>query len=835
MSVCGINTGTVIKGENVRRVLSAVVIAVMIIGLVSAVPISASEDFAFERRNVRVGISQFPHFSEIESDGSYKGIIIDYLAEIKKYAGWNIEYFAAEPEEITDMLDSGKIDLIGGMIKNSTTMRLYNFAELSSGYAYSTLTVNKNHTEYIANDYDSFRGIKVGIYQKAISRIAAFDEFRSANGLDFVPVYFDDTQKWEEAFQKGEVDAQLKSSAKLRDGERIIASFQMEPYYFGLTKGNADVLRELNFALKQIDLFNPNFESDLYKRYFVGSSEEKFNLTAAEKEFVNDHPVLRVTAAPDWQPISFFDDRGQLVGITANLMNIISEKTGIQLTYVQAKSFNDALDLLKTKQVDMVLGVDGNGIKNSGGNLAFSLPYLTIQNVMLRKSKSDSHSDVQNPPVMAVAYGFEYDIVDSCIRQNHDRIEDAISAVKEEKADFTVVNNLTAEHFMINHGKSGLKVVPISNIDTRLSIAFRDPVNPILLTIFDRAINAIDDSQRQAVILQNVTADDDISFARLIYSNPTQAILIILSVAGLVLVLLFLIMYMRLRISRKNSLISDTYRIIGELSDEYIFAYDFESNLLTLPRSFIELTGGKSPVSRDDCAEEGLQKVIDSFNNSAQQPNFSVECNCHLANQGRLMFRAVCTVIFDDIGRPVRGIGKLVNIQSEIDEKRRLEEQLNTDALTGLYSKQHCERLASEAIENNLDIRNGAMLLIDIDNFKAANDTLGHLGGDAVLKHFARTLETVFHSGEVLGRWGGDEFLVFISDARDRKSVEKKAQKLCSNMNEEFRYDDAKFWISVSVGIAFADVGSDFREVFQAADEALYQIKRDQKNGYRFA
>ncbi|MEG0832758.1 MAG: transporter substrate-binding domain-containing protein, partial [Oscillospiraceae bacterium] len=736
-----------------KHILSITVAAILIVVLSITVFAGEADDFSFESRTVRVGISPLPHFSEEDDEGELCGIIIDYLSEIKKYTGWNIEYVMTDATSAVEMLDNGEVDLMGCMIKNSQTSELYDFAEFSSGFAYSTITASKAHAEYVPNDFDTFKGIKVGVFNKAIARVSAFEKFCAENKLDVTPVYFDDSAEWEKAFLDGTVDAQLTSSIKLRDSEKIIANFQLEPYYFGVKKGNSDILRELNYALNQINQINPHYDANLYRKNFSQNNFEELFLTSKEESFVAEHPVLRVTAVPGRPPISSFDKNGVLRGISADIMKIIGEKTGFALEFVSAKDLVEALEILKSGKADILVGVSGEGLGSMTDGLLLSLPYLPIQTVLMHNVKNEITPTETS--IMAVPVGFEQTAISDFVRLECATSIDAINAVKSKKADFTVVSNLIAENYIINNGKSGLTIVPMPNVDAHLSIAYSDPANPILLTLIDRAIYSISDAQLQAIIFQNAPMNGNLTFKNLVYSNPAQTITVLVLVGLTILSLILLVMQMRLRISRKNSIISDTYRIIGELSDEYILGYDFNTKLLSLPKRFAALLGLKELVSRKDCDDEGLIGLMDRFDSSATETSFSMDFRCVLSDKTKEMFRCVCMIVYDGGRKPERGIGKIFSIQGLIDEKNHLEKMLNTDSLTGLYSKHYCEQLTCETSESKDMLSRCALLLIDIDNFKDANDTLGHLGGDDVLMRFAKMLQATFNKGEILGRWGG--------------------------------------------------------------------------------
>ncbi|MFR2407497.1 MAG: diguanylate cyclase domain-containing protein, partial [Eubacterium callanderi] len=117
--------------------------------------------------------------------------------------------------------------------------------------------------------------------------------------------------------------------------------------------------------------------------------------------------------------------------------------------------------------------------------------------------------------------------------------------------------------------------------------------------------------------------------------------------------------------------------------------------------------------------------------------------------------------------------------------------------------------------------------------FKNVNDTRGHLFGDAFLMEIAGKIQTLFRSGDVVGRIGGDEFIAFIRDIPDIQVATQKAQQVIENFHslDVFNEDDAE--TSCSIGIAcYPDHARDFHELYKRADYALYQAKRQGKNQY---
>lgn len=155
------------------------------------------------------------------------------------------------------------------------------------------------------------------------------------------------------------------------------------------------------------------------------------------------------------------------------------------------------------------------------------------------------------------------------------------------------------------------------------------------------------------------------------------------------------------------------------------------------------------------------------------------------------------------------------------------------DTLTKLYNKGTTESIIEKHLSRCPENSLCALLIIDIDDFKNVNDTRGHLFGDAFLMEIAGKIQTLFRSGDVVGRIGGDEFIAFIRDIPDIQVATQKAQQVIENFHslDVFNEDDAE--TSCSIGIAcYPDHARDFHELYKRADYALYQAKRQGKNQY---
>ena len=181
---------------------------------------------------------------------------------------------------------------------------------------------------------------------------------------------------------------------------------------------------------------------------------------------------------------------------------------------------------------------------------------------------------------------------------------------------------------------------------------------------------------------------------------------------------------------------------------------------------------------------------------------------------------AVATFLSANIGYVL-----IANIRhSESSALRNFESLSKMDMLTGLYNKSTIEELCSKKIlESDQQF---TFYMIDIDNFKRVNDTFGHEAGDEVLKQTGAILRSVFHDGDLIGRFGGDEFVVMMVSCGDRAIARERAECLISKLSEQ-KFSSPGLTVQCSVGIAFGQTGDNLLSVKTRADEALYSAKSE--------
>ena len=226
-----------------------------------------------------------------------------------------------------------------------------------------------------------------------------------------------------------------------------------------------------------------------------------------------------------------------------------------------------------------------------------------------------------------------------------------------------------------------------------------------------------------------------------------------------------------------------------------------------------------SPDNILDCYRKGIKSLTYDF---------------MITNDGENYYwmRIMASIYYWSEDHSIRMTSYHQNIDAEKRQEAYLRSQMKKDPLTGLYNKAATEEMSSEIMTVEEPGRMYAFFMLDIDDFKATNDTMGHAAGDYVISCFSQNLKSLFRKDDIVGRVGGDEFAAFVP-IPSIEWAEKKAAAIVAKLHETIVTDAGTAAISISMGIAvYPDMGTDFETLYKNADLALYHTKQHGKNGY---
>jgi diguanylate cyclase (GGDEF)-like protein len=319
--------------------------------------------------------------------------------------------------------------------------------------------------------------------------------------------------------------------------------------------------------------------------------------------------------------------------------------------------------------------------------------------------------------------------------------------------------------------------------------------------------------------------------------------------AAFVLIFAYMIKQSSQRILHDQALLNESdarYRMAIENTAVVLWDYDINKRRITMDERSMRLIGAQKPI-----IDNAVEFLISAGYIHADSAKDMRELHDKLARgakntEGVIMLRSRFneawryehvryTNLFDEKGAPYLAIGMGEDVTSEYIDKRRMDElsaAVKSDSMTGLlnhgatfdYIKRY---LRTEGVPGT-----HALFMIDIDDFKNVNDTFGHQIGDETIQKIALAIKNTFRASDIIGRVGGDEFMVLMKNVPDMGYVKKKARELIEALRIPCD-DGSATGVSASVGIAVCR-GMDcvFEQIYAEADGALYRAKNAGKNRY---
>lgn len=217
------------------------------------------------------------------------------------------------------------------------------------------------------------------------------------------------------------------------------------------------------------------------------------------------------------------------------------------------------------------------------------------------------------------------------------------------------------------------------------------------------------------------------------------------------------------------------------------------------------------------------ENILNEFQNGVTSLRYEFQSN--IDGKSYKWLRINANIYRNKADNSVRAFMYRQNIETE----KRAEIQARTDSLTGLFNKLTTERYIRQLLTEGRDLF--GFVIFDIDDFKLINDNFGHSCGDEAIVRFSNALRKRFRRSDIVGRIGGDEFVVFLP-IPSVEWVKKIAEEFAKSLDIEFKNEEASIKIATSIGISiFPQHGTDFETLYRNADAALYKTKEQGKNG----
>ncbi|WP_428028662.1 transporter substrate-binding domain-containing protein [Arcobacter sp.] len=791
------------------------------------------KEYLKNKKFLNVGaLNTFPPFSFYENE-KLRGYSVDYMNLVGKYLDIDIEFTNNKPwDELLLMLKNRQIDLIPHIAVNNDRKKYLEFT-------------NFNHIEYTTgvavektSAINSMNDLKDGTI--AVAKKTFIHTFLKNNYPNQRLFFSKSTADAVEDVAMGKAQAAIGSLPALnyyiqKNWLTNIKIITLNDLQIGNKTALPMAVSKDNFVLKSIlekvnDAIPHNKIVELKQKWMNDTihNNTNRNLNANEFKYLKNKKIIKMCVLPNWLPFEQIDKNGKHKGIGADFMNLISEYIDTPIELVPTTDWAQSLQNIRNKRCDILpVAMD---VPSRRDVMNFTKPYVSEPFVIATKMDKLFIKDSTSLSNKKVGIVKNYAFIEVLKQRNPSvkivdvaNTKDGLERVSNGELFGYIDTMPTIGYGIQKYSMYDLKIAGKLEFDIELSIASRND-EPILNTIMQKALDDISEEKKRTIVNKwiEIKVSQEVNYTLL-----WQLSLIFLFIVLAILYKNRAVILVNKELTKAKNEIEEQQRMV----DKYvlILTTDTEGIITYANEAYCNATGYledeligkkhtfmKHPDNSNELFSELWNTIINNKIWCGEIKNFKKD--------GKSIWLNVYIepIIKNDIKIGYRSISE------NITDKKRIEELSIMDKLTELYNRMKLDEIMLIKIEEfkRFDI-NFSLILIDIDNFKNVNDTYGHDVGDYVLKTIANILKKNLRKIDVIGRWGGEEFLIICENTNIYQ-----AQIVAENLRKtvENKYFDVVGNKTISLGVVEFKVSDDIKTIFKRVDTALYSAKNSGKN-----
>ncbi len=738
-----------------------------------------------------------------------------------KYAGNNHDAVAFMP--FPNEIDGRQYSTIGvdygySISKNSKNKELarkfIDFMIDESGYAIDNDRISIVKSDPLPDVYSKINNLELKISDSLNDRsyyyLNKLTEKRNPESVESIREVIDEARK-----SDGDYDLLMKSWNDTWEESR---SAGMKTYRYEELQNETE--------------FSDDTSNGTPETLIMDNSDVEYSKT--EKEYIRAAKKIKVGYLTNMAPFQYEEKNGrEFVGLAKVICESVKTSTKMKFQYVPFTNSNDLVNALYSGQIDMAAGLTGK--EEGTGDLLFSKSYFELANAIIKTDTLELSNLASKKEGYVKKSKISTEIDVNSKKISYSSMAEMVRGVNKGEIDFAVCNYYSANYYIKDGGYSHAAVVPLTE-KSNYCLAFSKDVDTRLLSICNKCIYSFPQERIQMILMKYMDPQAKrITLTRYMLANPVQSALII---GGFVLFILgSVLLYKKEKDEgrKKHEMDIKRYTILSQLTDEYVFEYDFATDMIHFDSKFSDKFGFDTNVNLSDNfkGNESLVKFVNEFLKAKNTDNVNSEpFELDDSNNENQWYRMTSYRILDDKKNPQHVIGKLINVQDFINEREKIEQEADRDHLTSLYNRTGFERRISKMSEEYGKADSFVFAVLDMDYFKSVNDSLGHLGGDEALKTLADELIKISSDKIICSRYGGDEFVISMFDI-SKQEADDIFQKVVQNMNRTMNFEGKEHVLSISLGAVYCDEIRTTDQAFERADRVLYHVKQDGKNGYK--
>ena len=501
-------------------------------------------------RTVRVGFFSFDGYYTVDSAGERSGYGYELLQLMATHADISYQYVddVATWGELEQMLLDGGIDMLTSVQKTPENEARFAFSDTPISTSSTMLTVKSGNTHFIAGDYSTYDGARVGV-MRGNSHAEKFANFARKHGFSYTPVYYDSLSAMQAALQAGgDIDACVTSNLRPLHNEWIIEQFDPSPFYMMMRKDDTNLISTVNNALRQMDVYSPNWRTELYNKFYAPDNGSNLLLSSDERDYIAAQKtrVFSVAVDPDNRPYSYFEN-GIAMGIIPEVFDEIARRAGISYKVVETATRADYEQLVNSGGVDLVMDAGWNysEAENAGYKLTSSYMSLAVAQI----SKLDFTGSAKR---VAVPGGsLQAQLSASSLFSVYDIVpvssaSDAIAAAASGSCDAAFLYSDTAQQWLADDVRSIFRISLLPGIKVDMAVGALKSNSYLLLSVLSKSAQSVESNYVQETVLKHTSVlQNKLSLMDYLYLNPVWAVGIAVVIAAVAILVVVIVLQRR--------------------------------------------------------------------------------------------------------------------------------------------------------------------------------------------------------------------------------------------------------------------------------------------------
>ena len=507
-----------------------------------------------KHRKVKVAFPLQGGMSDIGANGDLQGYNYQYLQNIAEYAGWDLEYVTYDDMSADDgimtamnQIMDGEVDLLGPMLYSDQIAEIFEFPDRNYGVVYTTLcSLEKSNISTV--NFTQCEPLRIAVYATAEIRNQEVKNYVEQLGIPYELIPCETTDEQIAKLESGEADVLSSITLSYFAGTRAVAEFAPRPYYLVSTKGNSELMAELDEAIWKLNYTQPDLQDSLQEEFF-GDTSSGYVLTDDEKQYISQLESIKVLCAPDYAPYSYQNSEGQPTGAIISLLNKFAEDNEIKVEYTFAESMDSMETEWKEGGFDCLIGypatydycIQNDMIQTS----------TVISSAMEIFGKQKAKDFIQSSVAVYGPLAERMNLTEFQSVVKFDSIKECIQAVEEGTVDYGCINQLSLDYDIFENGYSFV-TTPLLGEHINVGIGVSNEMDSRFLASLNKYIKVMPGSTITTYISESNKHEDLKPLTLFMRTQPVAFTAIVVAIL-IAVMLLILVSYNANRYKKWNT------------------------------------------------------------------------------------------------------------------------------------------------------------------------------------------------------------------------------------------------------------------------------------------